>query len=49
VDRWSYNDRCFALVQKTKRSVRGEHAGQSDLFVPVILEGDVVVLFNFRI
>ena len=40
-ERWSYNEKNIALVQRTKRSVLGEHAGQKDLFVPVILEGDV--------
>ncbi|HEV8245999.1 MAG TPA: hypothetical protein VGP93_09535, partial [Polyangiaceae bacterium] len=39
--RWAYNLRCFAEVERTRRSVRGEHAGFHDLFVPVQEKGEL--------
>jgi AraC-like DNA-binding protein len=36
-----YNDRCIARVLATKRTLRGEHQGYFDLFVPVLVEGAV--------
>jgi AraC-like DNA-binding protein len=43
-ERQAYNDRLRAMVLRTKRTVRGEHAGYSDLFVPVIMGKKVVAL-----
>jgi AraC-like DNA-binding protein len=37
--RWAYNHRIFEQVRRTRGSVRAEHAGFHDLFVPV-LEGE---------
>jgi AraC-like DNA-binding protein len=36
--RWAYNARCFDRVRNEHRSVRGEHGGFSDLFVPIEVE-----------
>jgi AraC-like DNA-binding protein len=33
--RWSYNFRMFAQVREKRRTLRGEHSGFYDLFVPV--------------
>jgi len=33
--RYRYNDRCFARVLKTRKPLRGTHAGFHDLFVPI--------------
>jgi AraC-like DNA-binding protein len=40
--RWSYNDRCLAKAQATRRTVRGEHQGFFDLFVPIESKAPVV-------
>lgn len=37
--RRAYNDRMFARVLGEKRAVRGEHAGLSDLFAPILSHG----------
>jgi AraC-like DNA-binding protein len=42
--RWSYNDRNFTRVLAGKKALRGEHAGYSDLFVPVLYDGNVVAV-----
>jgi AraC-like DNA-binding protein len=36
-----YNDRCIARVLETKKVVRGEHQGYTDLFVPIRVGGSV--------
>src|SRR5204862_4027840 len=41
-ERYAYNDRMLAGVQRRKKPSVGEHAGCSDLFLPVML-GDQVV------
>jgi AraC-like DNA-binding protein len=41
-DRNAYNVRMFAKVERTKKIVRGEHGGYSDLFVPILIRGRVV-------
>jgi len=33
--RWAYNSRCLDRLLEERRVVRGEHAGFSDLFVPI--------------
>jgi len=33
--RWAYNSRCLERLFKERKIVRGEHAGFSDLFVPI--------------
>jgi AraC-like DNA-binding protein len=43
--RWAYNFRCFAQVKKEKKAVRAEHAGFSDLFVPVQDKAGVRAIF----
>jgi AraC-like DNA-binding protein len=40
-DRNPYNERCIARVFATKKTIRGEYQGYSDLFVPVLVEGSV--------
>jgi AraC-like DNA-binding protein len=40
--RYAYNTRCMARAAKTRRAVRGQHAGFSDLFVPVVSHGKLV-------
>jgi len=39
--RYPYNEQCIARVLATKKTVRGEHQGYSDLFVPVLVERSV--------
>jgi AraC-like DNA-binding protein len=41
-ERNAYNARMFAQVQRTNKIVRGDHAGFSDLFVPISMRGKVV-------
>ena len=41
-ERFTYNERMFAEVERTKKVVRGEHRGCSDLFVPVVVAGKVI-------
>ena len=36
--RWAYNNRCFERLRRERKIVRGEHAGFSDLFVPIQTE-----------
>jgi AraC-like DNA-binding protein len=43
-ERGTYNARCFGEVRRSQRIVRGEHAGFSDLFAPVMLRGKVVAI-----
>ncbi|HEV8247567.1 MAG TPA: helix-turn-helix domain-containing protein [Polyangiaceae bacterium] len=43
-ERYAYNERHLAQVLRGKRSVRGEHAGYSDLFVPILVSGEVVAI-----
>jgi two-component system, response regulator YesN len=43
-ERGPYNDRMFAEAKRSKRIVRGEHAGYSDYFVPVMLDKKVVAI-----
>jgi AraC-like DNA-binding protein len=43
-ERHDYNARCLARVLTHKRRVRGEHAGYHDLFVPVIVGGEVAAV-----
>jgi hypothetical protein len=38
-DRYGYNKRCFARVQRTKRSLVAPHGGLHDLFVPILIGG----------
>jgi AraC-like DNA-binding protein len=40
--RWAYNDQKFAQVLAHRRPVGGEHAGLSDVFVPILRRGHVV-------
>src|SRR6185295_15058075 len=42
--RYPYNEQCIARVLATKKTVRGEHQGYSDLFVPVLVDGSVEAL-----
>jgi AraC-like DNA-binding protein len=39
-----YNDRCLTKAQKLRRTVRGEHAGYADLFVPIVVKNQVVAV-----
>jgi AraC-like DNA-binding protein len=43
-DRWKYNDRSFASVLRRKKPIVGEHAGLSDMFVPVLMDGKVTAI-----
>jgi AraC-like DNA-binding protein len=43
-ERYAYNTRLFADVNRKKKIVRGEHAGFSDLFAPVVVNGKVVAV-----
>jgi AraC-like DNA-binding protein len=43
-ERQAYNDRLSAAVLRTKKTMRGEHAGYSDLFVPIMMRKKVVAL-----
>jgi AraC-like DNA-binding protein len=52
MERWDYNGRSFELVRKTKKSFLGRHAGCSDVFVPVVMEGQfaaVLVVGSFAV
>jgi AraC-like DNA-binding protein len=40
-NRYAYNRSCFERVRRTKSSLLAEHAGLSDLFVPIIVAGKV--------
>src|SRR5258708_7894403 len=40
-DRFEYNDRCLRRARREKATVVGRHAGFYDLFVPIIVGGDV--------
>jgi AraC-like DNA-binding protein len=40
--RWPYNDRCLTKAQATMRTVKGEHHGFFDLFVPIESKAPVV-------
>src|SRR5258706_15390067 len=42
--RAKYNNRCLANVQRLRRTVRGEHAGYADMFVPIIAKKQVVAV-----
>jgi AraC-like DNA-binding protein len=49
-DRWAYNSRQFSRVLASKATVRGEHGGFSDLFVPITVSrrvGAVLVVGPF--
>jgi len=35
VERWTYNERCMGQAARQRRAVLGQHAGFTDLFVPV--------------
>jgi len=35
VERWTYNERCMTQAARQKSAVLGQHAGFSDLFVPI--------------
>src|SRR6185295_1230329 len=37
----AYNDRCFARLYREKAEVMGKHAGLHDLFVPILVQGNV--------
>jgi AraC-like DNA-binding protein len=41
-EREAYNRRSFTVVRRDKRMFRGEHGGYSDLFVPLVVRGQVV-------
>jgi AraC-like DNA-binding protein len=43
-ERWAYNEKMFAQVLSSKKPVRGEHRGLSDLFIPVALGDDVAAV-----
>jgi AraC-like DNA-binding protein len=43
-ERYAYNTRMLAEVAERASSVVGEHAGFSDLFTPLVIEGRVVAL-----
>jgi AraC-like DNA-binding protein len=43
-ERQAYNDRLRAAVLRTRKTMRGEHAGYSDLFVPVVMQKKVVAI-----
>ncbi len=43
--RWSYNSRNFTRVRRELRSVRSEHRGFSDMFVPLVDGGEVRGVF----
>jgi AraC-like DNA-binding protein len=43
-ERGPYNDRMFSRATRTRRVARGEHAGHTDFFVPVVLRDQVVAL-----
>ena len=40
-ERYAYNSRLIEEVLRRKRTIRGEHAGYSDLFVPILVGGQV--------
>jgi len=42
--RSAYNRKNFEEVQRTRRPVRGEHAGFSDFFVPIVKDREVVAV-----
>jgi AraC-like DNA-binding protein len=42
--RYEYNARSFAQVLERKHSVRGQHAGYSDLFAPILVAGQVAAI-----
>jgi AraC-like DNA-binding protein len=44
IARWSYNGKTFAEVQAKKKLVRGTYSGLSDLFVPVLLDGQAATI-----
>jgi AraC-like DNA-binding protein len=39
MDRFAYNQRCFARMRRERAPVLGTHAGFCDLFVPILLRG----------
>ena len=41
-ERNAYNIRQFAAVLRRKKTVRGQHGGYSDLFVPIVIRGEIV-------
>ncbi|HEV8247964.1 MAG TPA: helix-turn-helix domain-containing protein [Polyangiaceae bacterium] len=43
-ERFRYNERMFARVLREKRQLRGEHAGLSDLFTPILSGRDVIAV-----
>jgi AraC-like DNA-binding protein len=43
-ERYAYNQRSFERVLRHKRTVRGERGGFSDLYVPVLSQGQVVAI-----
>jgi AraC-like DNA-binding protein len=43
-ERAAYNGRCFAKVLRNHRALRGEHAGFSDLFAPIVRKGKVAAV-----
>jgi AraC-like DNA-binding protein len=42
--REAYNTRSFAKAFEQRKALRGEHAGFSDLFVPILLRGEVIAV-----
>lgn len=43
-ERIDYNERLFVQAERQKKTIRGELAGYSDLFVPIIVGGKVVAV-----
>jgi AraC-like DNA-binding protein len=43
-ERAAYNTRSFANVLRNKKPLRGEHAGFSDLFAPIVRKGQVAAI-----
>jgi AraC-like DNA-binding protein len=43
-ERYAYNDRHLEDVLRRKTAIRGEHAGYSDLFVPILVRGQVAAI-----
>jgi AraC-like DNA-binding protein len=43
-ERYRYNERCLARVRREGRAVLGQHAGLSDLFVPIVVGGTLTAV-----